>query len=365
MPTVIVRMRASGRMVAGRAPTCLGSREVGWRLSRALLPVTCGEDRLLQKQHLQPMTDTAHPTPNTDNRSSVDLASPVTGSRPPSPRPSAGRPERADGNAAPEVRAVGLSRTFITKADRPRPALDGVDLRVASGQFLSVIGPSGCGKSTLLRLIGGLDRPTGGTITVGGEDPDVVRGRGVIGLVPQSPALLPWKSVSDNVALLDRLGPWKRRRLNGVTVDEWLSRVELADEGDLLPHQLSGGMQQRVALARAFAIEPSLLLMDEPFNALDEVTRHHMQTLLVDLWRLGRPTVVFVTHSIDEAIKLSDRVVILQGAPGTVAADIPIELDRPRESGVEDSPAFREHAAGIRRVLLAGEAETKIHEDGR
>lgn len=304
------------------------------------------------------MTDTAHPTPNTDDRSPVGVATPVTGSQAPSP--SAISPLPADGNAAPEVRVAGLSRTFTTKSDRPRPALDGVDLRVAAGQFLSVIGPSGCGKSTLLRLIGGLDRPTSGTVTVGGEDPDLVRGRGVIGLVPQSPALLPWKTVSENVALLDRLGPWKRRRLDTPTVDQWLHRVELTEEGDLLPHQLSGGMQQRVALARAFAIEPSLLLMDEPFNALDEVTRHHMQTLLVDLWRLGRPTVVFVTHSIDEAIKLSDRVIILQGTPGTVAADIPIELERPRQSGIEDSRVFREHAAAIRRILLAGETDTGI-----
>jgi len=256
------------------------------------------------------------------------------------------------------VKAVGLSRVFTTKSARPRAALDNVDLRVPASQFLSVIGPSGCGKSTLLRLIGGLDTPTGGTLTVGGEDPDVVRGRGVIGLVPQSPALLPWKSVSENVALLDRLGPWKGRRLDGATIGEWLNRVELGEEGELLPHQLSGGMQQRVALARAFAIEPSLLLMDEPFNALDEVTRHHMQTLLIELWRLRRPTVVFVTHSIDEAIKLSDRVVVLQGAPGTVAADIPIGLERPRLSGIEDSRAFREHAAAIRRILLAGESET-------
>lgn len=303
------------------------------------------------------MTDTAQPTPNTQGRGPVDVASPVAGLG--SPGTSASRSSRSDttGSAAPEVRAVGLRRIFATKSDRPRPALDGVDLRVPAGQFLSVIGPSGCGKSTLLRLIGGLDTPTGGTVTVGGEDPDVVRGRGVIGLVPQSPALLPWQTVSDNVALLDRIGPWKRRRLDAASVDEWLSRVELTDEGNLLPHQLSGGMQQRVALARAFAIEPSLLLMDEPFNALDEVTRHHMQTLLVDLWRLRGPTVVFVTHSIDEAIKLSDRVIVLRGAPGAVAADIPIELERPRRSGIEDSRAFREHAAAIRRILLAGEAE--------
>ncbi len=293
------------------------------------------------------MTDTTSPTQNSTDQTSVD---PVAGSGRPTAVPT------GDAAPAPEVRAVGLGRVFATRSDRPRPALDEVNLIVPSAQFLSVIGPSGCGKSTLLRLIGGLDIPSHGAITVGGEDPGTVRGQGVIGLVPQSPALLPWRSVADNVALLDLLGPWRGRRLDATTVDEWLTRVELADEGDLLPHQLSGGMQQRVALARAFAIEPSLLLMDEPFNALDEVTRHHMQTLLVDLWRLRRPTVVFVTHSIDEAIKLSDRVVVLRGAPGTIAADITIDLERPRHSGIEDSPAFREYAATIRRLLLGDEA---------
>ncbi len=305
------------------------------------------------------MTDTAQPAPHTDDPGSDVGVAPVAhnGSRADAVRP--GTPV-----TAPDVEIAGLRRGFTTKAGPDRIALDEVDLRVPSAQFLSIIGPSGCGKSTLLRLIGGLDRPTTGTVTVGGEDPDVVRGRGVIGLVPQSPALLPWKSVAENVALLDRLGPWRRNRLDSTTVDEWLHRVELSGERDLLPHQLSGGMQQRVALARAFAIEPSLLLMDEPFNALDEMTRHHMQTLLVELWRLRHPTVVFVTHSIDEAIKLSDRVVVLSGAPGRVAADIAIDLERPRRSGIEDSPPFREHAAAIRAILLADEAD-EAEQEGR
>ncbi|MDH3296197.1 MAG: ABC transporter ATP-binding protein [Acidimicrobiia bacterium] len=245
-----------------------------------------------------------------------------------------------------------MSRTFTTKHGTARRALADLDLTVPSGQLLAVIGASGCGKSTLLRLLGGLDQPTQGRVTVDGEDPRAVKGRGVIGLVPQSPALLPWKSVADNVALLDNLGPWGGHRLDRNGVDLWLKRVELGQEGDLLPHQLSGGMQQRVALARAFAIQPSLLLMDEPFNALDEITRHHMQTLLIDLWRLTKPTVVFVTHSIDEAVKLSDRVVVMRDGPGPIMADLPIDLERPRESGIEDTPAFRQRAAAIRRALI-------------
>ena len=302
------------------------------------------------------MSDTTKPARSTEVQASGEGAASLVMSDPAVASGASSDRHRHGAVEAPAVRASGLSRVFTTKVDRPRPALERVDLMVPSAQFLSVIGPSGCGKSTLLRLIGGLDTPTSGTITVGGEDPDVVRSRGVIGLVPQSPALLPWKSVAENVALLDRLGPWKGR-LDQATTDEWLTRVELADERDLLPHQLSGGMQQRVALARAFAIEPSLLLMDEPFNALDEVTRHHMQNLLVDLWRLRRPTVVFVTHSIDEAIKLSDRVLVLSSAPGTVAADITIDLERPRRSGIEDSRAFREHAAAIRHILLDGNGD--------
>ena len=293
------------------------------------------------------MTDTANSNTTTEQHASVVGAS--------VPEPADEPIAAALAKRAPEVRVTGLSRTFTTKGHRARPALVDVNLTVPSSQFLSIIGASGCGKSTLLRLLGGLDQPTGGMVTVGAEDPKVVKGRGVIGFVPQSPALLPWKSVIDNVALLDNLGPWSGRRLTEPKVTEWLDRVELPGEGDLLPHQLSGGMQQRVALARAFAIEPALLLMDEPFNALDEVTRHHMQSLLADLWRLTQPTVVFVTHSIDEAVKLSDRVVVISGAPGTIVADIAIELDRPRVSGIEDTPGFREYAASIRKILHEGE----------
>jgi NitT/TauT family transport system ATP-binding protein len=259
---------------------------------------------------------------------------------------------RSSAGAAPDVVVNNLSRTFTTKQGQSRPALANVNLTVPSGQFLSVIGASGCGKSTLLRLLGGLDQPTEGTVSIGGDDPSEVKGRGVIGLVPQSPALLPWKSVADNVALLDHLGPWSGRRLSPADIEIWLERVELENEGDLLPHQLSGGMQQRAALARAFAIEPSLLLMDEPFNALDEVTRHHMQSLLSDLRSLTKPTVVFVTHSIDEAVKLSDRVVMIHGAPGQIVADLAIELERPRASGIEDTPDFRRYTAAIRQALI-------------
>ena len=271
-------------------------------------------------------------------------------------------PARPDSTLAPDVEVRGLTRTFSTNG-LSRPALADIDLTVPAGQFLAVIGASGCGKSTLLRLLGGLDQPTAGWVSIAGEEPATVKGRGVIGLVPQTPALLPWKSVADNIALLDTLGPWGGSRLDSAAIDLWLERVELAEEGRLLPHQLSGGMQQRVSLARAFAIEPSLLLMDEPFNALDEVTRHHMQSLLTDLCRLTKPTVVFVTHSIDEAVKLSDRVVVLRGSPGRISADLTIDLERPRGSGIEDTPVFREHAAAVRRALIGSATGDVVVDD--
>ncbi len=282
-------------------------------------------------------------------------------SRSPSPRASspatASNNTTADGTTpdgtAPGVEIRGLGRAYTTSTSATRPALADIDVTVAAGQFTAIIGPSGCGKSTLLRLIGGLDDPDQGTVAVGGQDPRIVRRAGVIGFVPQTPALLPWRSVAGNVALLDQIGRWDHRRLGSEAVDEWLRRVGLEGEGDLLPHQLSGGMQQRAALARAFAVEPSLLLMDEPFSALDEMTRHQMQTLLVDLCQQNKPTVIFITHSIDEAVKLADRVLVLAGTPGAIVADIPIDLARPRTAGIEDAVEFRAYASEVRSGLMS------------
>ena len=261
------------------------------------------------------------------------------------------------GSGAPRVMAAGLGHSYIRHRGRrkrttQRTALAGLDLDIPAGQFLALIGPSGCGKSTLLRLLGGLETPTTGTVEVAGHDPRQVRGEGLVGFVPQSPALLPWRTVSQNLALLDELGGWPHRGLDAATIDHWLHRVELAEDRLLLPHQLSGGMQQRVALARAFAIEPRLLLLDEPFSALDELTRAHMQDLLVELWSEQGQTVIFVTHSIDEAVRLADRVIVMGGSPGRIVGDQTIDLERPRRVGIEDSPEFRRHAAAVRRILL-------------
>ncbi len=231
-------------------------------------------------------------------------------------------------------------------------ALEGLDLRVDPGEFVSLIGPSGCGKSTLLRAVCGLLPVDGGSISIGGETPIQAKQQKHFGFVPQSPALLDWKNVRDNVRLLqdvNRTGP-----ADLAAVDHLIERVGLSSAASAMPSELSGGMQQRVSLARAFALRAPVLVMDEPFSALDEITRAEMRFLLLELWRETQATVLFVTHNIDEAIVLSDRVVVLAGQPGTVVLDERIELGRPRAEGIEDDPRFHAHAATVRRALLAG-----------
>lgn len=249
------------------------------------------------------------------------------------------------------VDVEGLGKTF-TDHGRRTPALAGLDLRVRRSEFVSVIGPSGCGKSTLLRLVGGLIEADQGRITVAGGSPLDGRRAKRFGLVPQSPALLPWRTVRQNLTLLPRLNRGQGR--GPVAADEiegLLGAVGLAPFADSLPAQLSGGMQQRVSLVRAFALRPPILLMDEPFAALDEITRSDMRFLLLDLWRDTQATVLFVTHSIEEAVLLSDRVIVLTARPGRASAELVIDLGRPRRHGVEDDDAFHRHTAALRAAL--------------
>ncbi|MGH1502220.1 MAG: ABC transporter ATP-binding protein [Acidimicrobiales bacterium] len=257
------------------------------------------------------------------------------------------------------IELAQLTKTYgdATSGDAAVPVLEAVDLTIDAGEFVSIIGPSGCGKSTLLRIIGGLLDHSGGSVTVDGDAPDGARRHKRFGLVPQSPALLPWKSVRDNVnLLLDLNSAAGRAPLSPGEVDALLHRVGLAHAADLRPAALSGGMRQRVALARAFALEAPILLMDEPFSSLDELTRADMRYLLLELWEATRSTVVFVTHSIDEAVVLSDRVVVLGGSPGRVQLIETIDLERPRHEGIEDDERFRAHAAAIRAALHSGAA---------
>ena len=233
------------------------------------------------------------------------------------------------------VLVQGVGRTFDA-AVGPVEALRGIDLSVASGEFCVVVGPSGCGKTTFLRLVAGLDRPSAGTVRV--RRPDGCPASNA--MVFQGRSVFPWSTVRDNVAYGLRLRgvPGARRRR---VADDLLERVGLARFAKAYPHQLSEGMRQRVALARALAVDPDLLLMDEPFAALDEQTRLILQEELLSIWENTGKTVIFITHSIDEAMLLGDRIVVFGANPGTIEADLGVPFPRPRTlAGVRSDPAF-------------------------
>jgi sulfonate transport system ATP-binding protein len=223
-----------------------------------------------------------------------------------------------------DVSLAEVSRTF----DRNRaaiPVLDDITFTVDRGEFVAILGPSGCGKSTILRLIAGLDQPTSGTVAIGGRPVSVTDDRCAV--VFQEPRLLPWRTVAANVALGARRSKGDREG----RIRDLLAEVGLGDSGGAWPHQLSGGMAQRVALARGLAAEPDVLLLDEPFAALDALTRLKMQELLLHVRRLHDQTVVLVTHDIDEALYLADRIVILGGQPAGVVATHTVNVPRPRD----------------------------------
>jgi NitT/TauT family transport system ATP-binding protein len=234
----------------------------------------------------------------------------------------------AAGAESPAIELRGVTKRFTTPGGAVYTALRDLDLQVAPGEFCAVVGPTGCGKSTTLTLVSGLERPSTGHV--------LVHGRPVSGITPgvgfvfQADAVLPWKSVLDNVAIGPRFRGTPRTQANTAARD-WLRRVGLAGFEDRFPHQLSGGMRKRVALAQSLINEPRILLMDEPFSALDVQTRAIMSNELLQLWDLTQPAVVFVTHDLEEAIALADKVVVLTAGPGgTVKATYDIDLPRPR-----------------------------------
>jgi NitT/TauT family transport system ATP-binding protein len=238
---------------------------------------------------------------------------------------------------------------------RSLPALEGIDLDIRRGEFVSIIGPSGCGKSTLLRLVGGLQTPTHGSVLIDNVAPKEAQRTKQIGFVFQDPSLLPWRNVLDNVRLPLQVNLVPRTSRDPVKMVEL---VGLAQFQAYYPHQLSGGMQQRVALARSFVTQPSVLLMDEPFGALDEITRTAMRYELMRVWRSESTeldcTVVFVTHSIAEAVLLSDRVAVITPQPGRIAEVMDIDLPRPRSEETELDPSFIEYTLRLRGLLREG-----------
>ena len=249
------------------------------------------------------------------------------------------------------VRASGVEKVFPTRAGEVH-ALSDVNLTVAAGEFVSLIGPSGCGKSTLLRLIADLDEPTAGTLEVFGKSARRARLDQDYGIAFQQAGLLPWRTVADNVALplqLHGVAP----RARAARVAELLDMVGLADFADRFPDQLSGGMQQRVAIARALAERPNLLLMDEPFGALDEMTRERMQTELLRICAETGAAVVFVTHSIPEAVYLSDRVVVMSPRPGRISEIVTMRLDDTagRTEDLREDAAYFEMITAVREAL--------------
>jgi NitT/TauT family transport system ATP-binding protein len=257
--------------------------------------------------------------------------------------------------AKPEALAVaarGVSLTFQT-ADGEVEALANVDLDVASGDFVSLIGPSGCGKTTLLRLIADLEQPTAGTILVNGARPEEARLRRHYGYIFQAAALYPWRTIERNVALpLEIMGYDGAERRD--RVQRYLKLVNLTGFERKFPWQLSGGMQQRASIARALSFEPALLLMDEPFGALDEIVRDHLNEQLLRLWDQTKKTVLFVTHSIPEAVFLSTKIVVMSPRPGRIIDVIVCDFPRDRTLEIRETPAFIKIAQRVRAGLRSG-----------
>ncbi len=227
-----------------------------------------------------------------------------------------------------KIRADHLKKVFYSQNDREVIALADINLSVQENEFLCILGPSGCGKSTFLRIVAGLEKASSGTVFYEGEEH--IKPRREIGMIFQSYSLMPWLNVLDNIALgLDFAGVPKAKRI--ASARKFLEMIEMGDFGKAYPHELSGGMQQRVAIARSLANNPDVLLMDEPFGALDAYTRIIMQKELLRIWEQHKITIIFVTHSVDEAVYLADRIVLMSSSPGKIKKDMPITMPRIRE----------------------------------
>ncbi|MDQ3554826.1 MAG: ABC transporter ATP-binding protein [Chloroflexota bacterium] len=250
----------------------------------------------------------------------------------------------------PTVSLRDVGKVFPVRGGGQTVALQGIDLTIGATEFVSLIGPSGCGKSTLLRVVGDLIAPSSGTVEVNGKPASRARADRDYGMVFQAPVLFDWRTVEANVRLpLEVMGLDRGQR--DTRVREMLDLVELSGFGRHYPHQLSGGMQQRVAIARALAFQPALLLMDEPFGALDEMTRERLNAEVLGIWSRTGTTIIFVTHSIPEAVFLSTRVVVMSARPGRITNVIDIDLPQPRNDQTRESERYFELVTEVRESL--------------
>lgn len=261
-------------------------------------------------------------------------------------------------NTTSKTLAVEVRDTSVVyqTADHPVHALSDIDLNIAQGEFVSLIGPSGCGKTTLMRVIADLEQISAGQVLVNGVSPRDARLARAYGYVFQAPALFPWRTVLANVTLPLQIMGHSKDKAREIAM-EHLARVSLNGFENKYPWQLSGGMQQRVSIARALSFEPKLLMMDEPFGALDEITRDRLNEQLQQLWQKEKRTVVFVTHSIAEAVYLSTRIVVMSPRPGRIVKVIDSTLPDARHLGLRDSPEFIALAHEVREALADGHHE--------
>ncbi len=257
--------------------------------------------------------------------------------------------------AAPVIEAKGLNLVFET-GDGPVHALKDVNLSIGKGEFVSFIGPSGCGKTTFLRCVAALEHPTGGTLTVNGMTPDEARKKRAYGYVFQAAGLYPWRTIAGNIKLPLEIMGFDRAEQDR-RVEQVLELVELKGFGKKFPWQLSGGMQQRASIARALAFDADILLMDEPFGALDEIVRDRLNEELLKLWARTGKTIGFVTHSIPEAVYLSTKIVVMSPRPGRITDIIDSPLPRERPLDIRDSREFIEIAHRVREGLRAGHGD--------
>ncbi|WP_102108764.1 ABC transporter ATP-binding protein [Oceaniglobus roseus] len=262
-------------------------------------------------------------------------------------------PDTPSDGATVDLRLAGISKRFAGPRGEVVAVVDGVDLDVPGGSTVALVGPSGCGKSTLLRIAAGLERADAGEVTLGGESPQARRQRGELAVAFQDDALLPWRTLAGNVALARVLA---RMPSDPELVNRLVERVGLAGFERRRPAELSGGMRQRAAIARCLATAPRALLLDEPFGAVDELTRRRLNLELPPIWAEARATVLLVTHSVVEAVLLADRVVVLSPRPARVIRDVAVDLPRPRKGAMRDADAFRAAVRAVEGALAEGEA---------